>query len=79
MPQDYTRSKATCIWPFFGTDAFQDVVPSSLQRIQIRLSSLIVYNSCSREVLGWGVVFMKSTFKVKKGLFLAIHMVLNFA
>jgi len=40
MPQDYSRSKATCIWPFFGADAFQYVVPSCRRRIQIALSSL---------------------------------------
>lgn len=64
MPQGNTTSKATCIWPFFGADAFQDVVLSCLQRVQITLSS-VVYNSQSTQVFAWGFALMKSTFKVK--------------
>lgn len=73
------HQKQSCLhWPFFSADAFQDVVLPA--KDQIAISSLIVYNSCSTEGVGWGgSSSLRVHFKLNQELSLAIHMMHNFA
>lgn len=76
MPQDNTTSKALTSGPFLVLMLFR-MWSCPAYKWSRSLSSL-AYNSQSTKVLGWGFALIKSTFKVKTRLSLAIYVMLNF-